>query len=40
MGTFTFSRKLEDIHINIEARLNELIGPVAGRLHIARSRND
>ncbi|AQX28552.1 MULTISPECIES: argininosuccinate lyase [unclassified Bartonella] len=40
MGTFKFSRKLEDIHMNIEARLNELIGPVAGRLHIARSRND
>ncbi|WP_438721676.1 argininosuccinate lyase [Bartonella rochalimae] len=40
MSTFTFSRKLEDIHMNIEARLSELIGPVAGRLHIARSRND
>ncbi|VEJ44550.1 argininosuccinate lyase [Bartonella vinsonii] len=39
-GTFIFSRKLEDIHMNIEARLNELIGPVAGRLHTARSRND
>jgi argininosuccinate lyase len=31
---------LEDIHMHIEARLNELIGPVAGRLHTARSRND
>ncbi|WP_455481932.1 argininosuccinate lyase [Bartonella sp. B35(2025)] len=39
-GTFTFSRKLEDIHMNIEARLSELIGSVAGRLHTARSRND
>ncbi len=39
-GTFTFSRALEDIHMNIEARLAELIGPVAGKLHTARSRND
>jgi argininosuccinate lyase len=39
-GTFEFSRKLEDIHMNIEARLAELIGPAAGRLHTARSRND
>jgi argininosuccinate lyase len=39
-GNFTFSRKLEDIHMNIEARLAELIGPAAGRLHTARSRND
>lgn len=39
-GTFTFSRRLEDIHMNIEARLMELIGPAAGRLHTARSRND
>ena len=39
-GTFTFSRALEDIHMNIEARLAELIGPAAGRLHTARSRND
>ena len=37
---FTFSRELEDIHMNIEARLKELIGDVAGRLHTARSRND
>lgn len=37
---FTFSRGLEDIHMNIEARLRELIGPAAGRLHTARSRND
>ena len=39
-GTFAFSRALEDIHLNIEARLAELIGPAAGRLHTARSRND
>jgi argininosuccinate lyase len=39
-GTFTFSRALEDIHMNIEARLASLIGPSAGRLHTARSRND
>jgi argininosuccinate lyase len=38
--TFTFRRSLEDIHMNIEARLAELIGPAAGRLHTARSRND
>jgi len=37
---FTFSRKLEDIHMNIEAALADLIGPVAGKLHTARSRND
>ena len=39
-GKFKFSRALEDIHMNIEARLAELIGPTAGRLHTARSRND
>jgi len=39
-GQFTFSTALEDIHMNVEARLRELIGPVAGRLHTARSRND
>jgi argininosuccinate lyase len=39
-GTFVFKRELEDIHLNIEARLGEIIGPVAGRLHTARSRND
>ena len=39
-GKFKFSRGLEDIHMNIEARLTELIGPAAGRLHTARSRND
>ena len=39
-GQFSFSRALEDIHLNVESRLRELIGPVAGRLHTARSRND
>ena len=39
-GDFTFDAGLEDIHMNIEARLTELIGEAAGRLHTARSRND
>ncbi|MBS0470270.1 MAG: argininosuccinate lyase [Proteobacteria bacterium] len=39
-GKFTYSRQLEDIHLNIESRLKELIGEPAGRLHTARSRND
>ena len=39
-GTFPFSVALEDIHMNIEARLQQIIGPPAGRLHTARSRND
>ncbi|MBB4005686.1 argininosuccinate lyase [Aurantimonas endophytica] len=39
-GKFAFSRQREDIHMNVEARLAELIGPAAGRLHTARSRND
>jgi argininosuccinate lyase len=39
-GRFAFKRELEDIHMNVEARLHELIGPTAGRLHTARSRND
>jgi argininosuccinate lyase len=39
-GNFSFSTALEDIHMNVEARLAELIGPAAGRLHTARSRND
>src|SRR6266513_4131547 len=39
-GTFNFKRALEDIHMNVESRLGELIGPAAGRLHTARSRND
>ena len=39
-GTFPFSTALEDIHMNVEARLKELIGEPAGRLHTGRSRND
>ena len=39
-GGFPFDRALEDIHMNVEARLAALIGPAAGRLHTARSRND
>src|ERR1700683_2999729 len=39
-GSFDFKRALEDIHMNVESRLGELIGPAAGRLHPARSRND
>ncbi len=39
-GTFTFSRSLEDIHMNVESRLGALIGDAAKRLHTARSRND
>src|SRR5438067_5394639 len=39
-GKFRFKRALEDIHMNVESRLGELIGPAAGRLHTARSRND
>jgi argininosuccinate lyase len=38
--SFEFKRALEDIHMNVESRLGELIGPAAGRLHTARSRND
>jgi argininosuccinate lyase len=39
-GSFDFKRALEDIHMNVESRLGELIGPAAGRLHTGRSRND
>ena len=39
-GKFEFSTALEDIHMNVEARLKALIGEAAGRLHTARSRND
>jgi argininosuccinate lyase len=39
-GKFAFKRALEDIHMNVEDRLAALIGPAAGRLHTARSRND
>jgi len=40
LGVFEFKSELEDIHMNIEARLKTLIGDVAGKLHTARSRND
>ena len=39
-GTFVFMAELEDIHMNVEARLSAIIGDAAGRLHTARSRND
>jgi argininosuccinate lyase len=39
-GTFPFRVELEDIHMNIERRLIETIGPVGGKLHTGRSRND
>src|ERR671936_2746489 len=39
-GTFEFSENDEDIHMAIERRLTELIGPLGGKLHTARSRND
>jgi argininosuccinate lyase len=39
-GDFVFSRALEDIHMNVERRLADIVGPAAGRLHTARSRND
>jgi argininosuccinate lyase len=39
-GEFVFNERLEDVHMNVEARLADLIGPAAGRLHTARSRND
>ena len=39
-GNFAFSKSLEDIHMNVEARLKEIVGEPAGRLHTARSRND
>ena len=39
-GTFPFRAELEDIHTNVERRLQELIGDVGGKLHTGRSRND
>ena len=39
-GAFPFRQDLEDIHMNVEARLRDKVGPVAGKLHTARSRND
>ena len=40
IGNFQWQRSLEDVHMNVEARLTEIVGPAAGRLHTARSRND
>ncbi len=39
-GKFQFDESLEDVHMNIERRLTELVGPVGGKLHTGRSRND
>src|ERR671914_2943756 len=39
-GSFPWDASLEDLHMNIERRLAQLIGPAAGRLHTGRSRND
>jgi argininosuccinate lyase len=39
-GKLALDERLEDIHMNIEARLGQIVGPAAGRLHTARSRND
>jgi argininosuccinate lyase len=39
-GTFPWRVELEDVHMNVETRLKEIIGAVAGKLHTARSRND
>ena len=39
-GAFQWRQELEDVHMNIESRLTELVGPVGGKLHTARSRND
>jgi argininosuccinate lyase len=39
-GEFVWDRKKEDVHMNIEARLREVVGPVGGKLHTGRSRND
>jgi len=39
-GGFVWKRELEDVHMNIERRLTEIVGPVGGKLHTARSRND
>ena len=39
-GTLEWKNELEDVHMNVEARLVELIGPLGGKLHAGRSRND
>jgi argininosuccinate lyase len=39
-GRFAFDPRLEDIHMHIESRLTEIVGPAARKVHTARSRND
>lgn len=39
-GRFVWREALEDVHMNVETRLSEIVGPVGGKLHTARSRND
>ena len=39
-GEFVWKTELEDVHMNVESRLTEIIGPLGGKLHTARSRND
>ncbi|UIJ38062.1 argininosuccinate lyase [Desulfobaculum bizertense] len=39
-GVFVWKKELEDVHMNIEARLTEIVGPLGGKLHTGRSRND
>src|SRR6187551_3621415 len=39
-GELVWKRELEDVHMNIESRLTQICGPVGGKLHTARSRND
>ncbi|MBG0789155.1 MAG: argininosuccinate lyase [Desulfovibrionaceae bacterium] len=39
-GAFKWKTELEDVHMNVESRLTEIIGPLGGKLHTARSRND
>ena len=39
-GQFEWKRELEDVHMNVEKRLTEIVGPVGGKLHTGRSRND
>ncbi|MCI4372524.1 MAG: argininosuccinate lyase [Thermoplasmata archaeon] len=39
-GSFPWRAELEDVHTNVEVRLTEVVGPVGGKLHTARSRND
>ncbi|MDX2007550.1 MAG: argininosuccinate lyase [Meiothermus sp.] len=39
-GSFKWREELEDVHMNVEARMTEIVGPVGGKLHTARSRND